>query len=150
MGGFLKTVLDPAGVFDGLADPGGPTSAPANIRQRTSPDEGMFGFMADINKIKDQFNQAGPGYIGGMTGPSTGLNLPDAGKDYGPKPEAPRVAPFQAQWQFSQGKGPQWLEPVDNGTSTKQKRQGDLMQTETTDHGWSSQINSGPVKGNRF
>lgn len=79
----------------------------------------------------------------------TELNLPNAGADYN-SPPPPRVAPFAAQWSYVPGKGPQWLEPVDNGTSLQPKRQGDMSWNETVDNGWSSQFNTGPAKGNRF
>lgn len=138
MGGFIKAALDPAGIFDGLADPGSPQPyAPTTQPSQLALDAASAG----MNPEK--------GFIGGMTGPDTGLHLPNA-SDYLPQEPEPGVAPFQAQWSYSAGKGPQWLEPVDLGTSPKTTRQGDIVRQGTVDNGWSSQINNGPAKGNRF
>ncbi len=136
MGGFLGAVLDPAGVFSGLADQGSPYQQPD-----TTP--------STWNGPK--------GFMGGMIGDTIqGINDYNAAKnpplqlDLSKMEPAPLVAPFQAQWQYSAGKGPQWTEPVHNGYDTEKVRQGDITYNKDTDKGWSSQVSTGPSKGNRF
>lgn len=136
MGGFVKAVFDPAGIFGNWEDT--PGSQPDTTPSTWNGPNGFMGGMLQptLQGIQD-YNK------------SQELFLPTAGADYN-SPPPPREAPFQAQWQFTPGKGPQWLEPVDNGTTTRPKRQGDITVNETVDNGWSSRINNGPAKGNRI
>lgn len=152
MGGMNlgQMIFDPLGITgvfderDSPSSPQGPT--PQKVYPTTWNENGSGEWVHTPGKGNEYVPAPQPGYVQGMTGPSTGLYLPDAGA-YGPQEvNTPQKPPFLAQWQYSPGKGPQWLEPVDNGVSFK--REGDVKKA--VNGGWSSAINNGPAKGNRF
>jgi hypothetical protein len=129
--GIGQAIFDPLNVTGAFGGGGSSPSQPV--------DPNSLGYMAGMAGLNPEKPQEQPG-----------LYLPDAEQDYGLKPEVPRTSPFQAQWQYAPGKGPQWVEPVDNGVSLQPKRKGDLIWNESVDNGWSSRVNNGPAKGNRF
>lgn len=122
MGGFVKAVLDPAGIFGNWEDtPGGP--APSAPPSQLAMDAGWAGMNPEKPSLWDNSN----GFISGMTDFS---KTPAATAAFGEGKANPK--PFEAQWQFAAGKGPQWVEPK---LENKQ---------------WSPNVTTGPVKGNRF
>ncbi len=137
MGGFLGPVLDPGGIFTGngpLADTGSPQPSPTvqdNTPSVWQREGGFFGPM--VQAIQRAQNKVA---MDKKLTVSPGARAELLASAYDPDAK-PAVAPFQPQWSYAAGKGPQWIEP---------------KQTYARDGGdqWKAEVNTGPVKGNRF
>lgn len=121
---FLKAIFDPAGIFGNWEDtPGGPPPAP-KVRQ---PPPGFTGdkFSADEEK---------PNPFAGFIGQMSGGNDPIA-QAFDPNVKV-RPSDWSAQWAYTPGKGPQWIEP----------------QRVSSDNNvpYAAVVNTGPAKGNRI
>lgn len=140
----MGAILDPGGIFTGngpLADTGSPV--PYQPQQPSGPSfwntqDGFLGQLLGMGakgagELKSQADEkawrdkhtASPGARAELL---KGAYNPDA---------KPAEAPFQPQWSYTAGKGPQWIEP---------------KQTYARDGGdqWKTEVNTGPAKGNRF
>lgn len=135
MGGFVKAVFDPAGVMGNWEDtPGSPPPQDDNIPSVWQRPGGFIGGMMEpIYAAKKQaeshlrMGDAADKAAQSPGGATLGAFDPNA---------KVKPADWSAQWQYSPGKGPQWVEPqrVSSDNSVP----------------WAAQVNNGPVKGNRF
>jgi len=130
--GLVKTIFDPAGIFGNWEDtPGGPAPAP-------KPQDN--GYMSEIMRAQEEYDRAmrreqmwGAGGDK-VAAPLTGKSAV-AASAFNPDVKV-KPSDWSAQWSYTPGKGPQWIEP---------KRV-----SSDNDVPYAAQVNNGPAKGNRF
>lgn len=140
MGDFVKAVLDPAGVLGNWEDtPGSPPPPP--MRMSNDPHHllglGRYNTMMggiDANNERLADLKRTQGYMQGL-GASVSPGVEAMKGAWNPDLKV-KPADWSAQWSYTPGKGPQWIEPE--------------RVSPNNDVPWATKVNNGPAKGNRF
>jgi hypothetical protein len=125
-GGFARAIFDPANL-SGRFDPESSSSGP-DVPTTWNTQTGITSMPGRAAAIAQGVNndKRAEGYFSSMAPPGIA-------KAFNPNLH---IAPpeFNSQWQYSAGKGPQWVEP----------------QRISAKDDYAAVVNNGPAKGNRF